>query len=317
MAPTPLKYPLFELSPKEFEDLCIDLVAASDDKSAAVLAGKSLCIDAVVAKGSKAGVTKSAVEVKHRTSFQPSSLLAFIQRAAQEKEKFNEYIFVTSAPLTTSKRLPGRRPTAASCRRSATIGTRRWMPTAQPRPEGIRSMPNWRASGRRVTARKWWTSHSPSSRWALGVRLSPIVLERLRAWWRLGHAQGKMLPGGWLFPGMDPTDPMTPRQLNRAIHAAAVAAEIDKRVSMHTLRHSFATHLLEQKVDIRVIQVLLGHKRLDTTAHYTQVATEVLREVAERLPPSESVVFVDNTTTACHTLPDVCRVAARRSFRTR
>jgi len=118
--------------------------------------------------------------------------------------------------------------------------------------------------------------------------LSPVLLERLRAWWRLAHAQGKMLPGGWLFPGMDPVDPLTARQLNRAIHAAAVAARIDKRVSMHTLRHSFATHLLEQKVDIRVIQVMLGHKKLETTTVYTQVATELLREVVsplEKLQP--------------------------------
>lgn len=92
--------------------------------------------------------------------------------------------------------------------------------------------------------------------------LSPILLERLRCWWRLGHAQGKILPGGWLFPGMNPMEPVTTRQLNRAIHAAAEAAKIDKRVSMHTLRHSFATHLLEQKVDIRVIQVLLGRKKV-------------------------------------------------------
>jgi len=113
--------------------------------------------------------------------------------------------------------------------------------------------------------------------------LSPVLLERLRVWWRVAHAQGKMLEGGWLFPGLDPLQSLSTRQLNRAIHDAASMAKIDKRVSMHTLRHSFATHLLEQKVDIRVIQVLLGHQRLDTTAHYVQVATELLREVISPL----------------------------------
>jgi site-specific recombinase XerD len=119
--------------------------------------------------------------------------------------------------------------------------------------------------------------------------LSPVLLQRLRTWWRVGHAQGKILPGGWLFPGMDPMDPLTARQLNRAVHDAAEAARIDKRVTTHTLRHSFATHLLERKVDIRVIQVLLGHKKLETTSIYTHVATDLLREVIgplEVLPPS-------------------------------
>jgi site-specific recombinase XerD len=113
--------------------------------------------------------------------------------------------------------------------------------------------------------------------------LSPLLLERLRAWWRAGRAQGKLLDGGWLFPGQNPVNPMSTRQLNRICHMAAAAADIDKRVSMHTLRHSYATHLLEQKVDIRIIQVLLGHKRLETTALYAQVATDVLREVTSPL----------------------------------
>ena len=117
--------------------------------------------------------------------------------------------------------------------------------------------------------------------------LSPVLLELLRVWWHVARAQGKMLDGGWVFPGLDPVDPLSTRQLNRAIHAAAEAAHIDKRVSMHTLRHSFATHLLEQKVDIRVIQVLLGHVKLENTALYVQVATDLLHEVTsplDRLP---------------------------------
>src|ERR1700688_720304 len=113
--------------------------------------------------------------------------------------------------------------------------------------------------------------------------LPPLLLERLRVWWRGARAQGKMLDGGWLFPGLDPIESLSTRQLNRAIHAAAQAAGIDKRVSLHTLRHSFATHLLEQKTDIRVIQALLGHKKLDTTALYTRVAIKTLGEVTSPL----------------------------------
>jgi len=118
--------------------------------------------------------------------------------------------------------------------------------------------------------------------------LSPVMLGRLRSWYRVARAQGKMPDGGWLFPGQNPIDPMSTRQLNRAVHAAARTAGLDKRVSLHSLRHAFATHLLEQKEDIRVIQVLLGHKKLETTALYTQVATETLREVISPLedPPS-------------------------------
>ena len=120
--------------------------------------------------------------------------------------------------------------------------------------------------------------------------LSPTLLEVLRAWWREGYARGKMLPHGWLFPGQDPINPLSTRQLNRACHAAAEAAGIAKRVSLHTLRHSFATDLLEHREDIRVIQVLLGHKKLETTALYAQVATATLRAVTsplDRLTPED------------------------------
>jgi integrase/recombinase XerD len=109
--------------------------------------------------------------------------------------------------------------------------------------------------------------------------LSPQLLELLRLWWREGKRRNVILPHGWLFPGRSHTDPISTRQLHRAVHEAAEAAGIRKRVSPHTLRHSFATHLLEQDIDIRVIQVLLGHSKLDTTALYTRVATRTIRAV--------------------------------------
>ena len=107
--------------------------------------------------------------------------------------------------------------------------------------------------------------------------LSPQLLELLRDWWRQAR------PRGWLFPGQNPVNPLSTRQLNRAFHTAADLAGIDKKVSPHSLRHSFATHLMEQGVDIRVIQVLLGHAKLDTTALYAQVATKTIREVKSPL----------------------------------
>ena len=113
--------------------------------------------------------------------------------------------------------------------------------------------------------------------------LSLDLLELLRSWWRAGREKGVMLPGGWLFPGQNPVNHLTTRQLNRMFHVAKDAAEIDKPVSLHTLRHCFATHLLEQKVDIRVIQVLLGHKKLDTTAHYSRVDSSTLKAVKSPL----------------------------------
>ena len=113
--------------------------------------------------------------------------------------------------------------------------------------------------------------------------LSPQLLALLRTWWREGRRRGVMLPQGWLFPGRNPIKPLSTRQLNRAVHAAAEAAGIEKRVTPHTLRHSFATHLLEQDIDIRVIQVLLGHAKLDTTALYARVATTTIRAVISPL----------------------------------
>jgi integrase/recombinase XerD len=113
--------------------------------------------------------------------------------------------------------------------------------------------------------------------------LSPQLLELLRLWWREGKRRNVMPSHGWLFPGRSAAEPVSTRQINRAVHEAAEAAGIRKRVSPHTLRHSFATHLLEQDVDIRVIQVLLGHSKLDTTALYARVATKTIRSVTSPL----------------------------------
>jgi integrase/recombinase XerD len=115
------------------------------------------------------------------------------------------------------------------------------------------------------------------------VMLPPCVLALSRQWWveRPTNQDAGMAPRDrWLFPGRVPGQPLTTRQLNRLFHEAARAAGIAKRVTLHTLRHSFATHLLERGTDIRLIQALLGHHRLETTAHYTHVATGIIAAVA-------------------------------------
>ena len=109
------------------------------------------------------------------------------------------------------------------------------------------------------------------------------LLVLLREWWRAGRQQGILNADGWLFPGRNAMVPISTRQLYRVVVEAAEAADIAKRVGPHTLRHSFATHLLEDGVDIRVIQALLGHAKLNTTAFYTQVATKTMRAVTSPL----------------------------------
>ncbi len=109
------------------------------------------------------------------------------------------------------------------------------------------------------------------------VMLSPPLLAILRAYWRLAK------PAHWLFPGRDRDRPVSTATLQAACHVAAREAGLDKPVTVHTLRHSFATHLLEAGTDIRIIQVLLGHDRLATTAIYTRVATNLIAGIPSPL----------------------------------
>jgi integrase/recombinase XerD len=118
------------------------------------------------------------------------------------------------------------------------------------------------------------------------VMLSPDLLDLLRQWWKARPSRdeaGTPMEQRWLFPGNRHGKPMTTRQLNRLFHQAAEAAGIKKAVTLHALRHSFATHLLERGTDIRVIQALLGHDKLDTTARYTRVATGMIAAIKSPL----------------------------------
>jgi len=118
------------------------------------------------------------------------------------------------------------------------------------------------------------------------VMLSPEMIDLLRQWWKARRgfdAHTTPLQERWLFPGRKSGQPMTTRQLSRLFHEAADGAGIRKGVCLHTLRHSFATHLLERGADIRVIQALLGHDKLDTTARYTRVATGMIARIESPL----------------------------------
>ena len=118
------------------------------------------------------------------------------------------------------------------------------------------------------------------------VMLSPEMIDLLRQWWKARRgfdAHTTPLQERWLFPGRKPGMPMTTRQLNRLFHEAADGAGIKKGVTLHALRHSFATRLLERGTDIRIIQALLGHDKLDTTARYTRVATGMIASIKSPL----------------------------------
>jgi integrase/recombinase XerD len=118
------------------------------------------------------------------------------------------------------------------------------------------------------------------------VMLSPEMLALLRQWWKVRPTRwdASVPPQDrWLFPGRRPGRPMTTRQLNRLFHETADGAGIKKNVTLHALRHSFATHLLERGTDIRIIQALLGHDKLDTTARYTRVATGMIANIKSPL----------------------------------
>jgi site-specific recombinase XerD len=150
---------------------------------------------------------------------------------------------------------------------------------------GLRAGEVVRLKVKHIDARRILSSSSPRA-----ARIAMSCCRRdadlLRQWWQVRpsrHDAGTPLEERWLFPGLRSGRPMTTRQLNRLFHEAADAAGIRKGVTLHALRHSFATHLLERGTDIRIIQALLGHDKLDTTARYARVATGMIASIESPL----------------------------------
>ena len=144
------------------------------------------------------------------------------------------------------------------------------------------------------------------------MSLSPTLLAELRAWWWIRR------PPLWLFPGRGGDRPLNPSGVQRACQEAARRAGLTKHATPHTLRHSYATHLLEAGLDVRTLQKLLGHSQLATTAHYTHVTDERVRGVISPLDlPSEPVAgpASNSPTSSVPTPPTTARPAAANSPR--
>src|ERR1700730_5475664 len=152
---------------------------------------------------------------------------------------------------------------------------------------GLRASEVVRVKGKHIErAQKIIRVEQSKGRKDRNVMLSPETFDLLRQWWKVRpsrHDATTPLQERWLFPGRRPGKPMTTRQLRRLFHESADAAGIKKRVTLHALRHSFATHLLERGTDIRIIQALLGHEKLDTTARYTRVAIGMIAAIESPL----------------------------------
>jgi integrase/recombinase XerD len=127
------------------------------------------------------------------------------------------------------------------------------------------------------SARMTITVHQGKGQRDRVVMLSPVLLDTLRQYWRYEK------PREWLFPGRNPNQPISGNDIFMVFHNAVLRAGINKKVCPHSLRHSFATHLLESGTDLRTIQILLGHRSLKTTSRYLHVSQEQVRATASPL----------------------------------